>query len=289
MMKSLKILLTMKNNFNKYFELSLDRIENSLVKDAMAYSLFSNGKRLRSKILLEMVKAYGLDMMYGYDSAIALEMIHTYSLIHDDLPAMDDDDLRRGIKTCHKQFDEATAILAGDALLTYSFNILSNSALKDAVKIKLINLFSDFAGANGMILGQCLDMNGNIEQNKEYLEYMHKNKTGKLFALCFMSAGIISENEQDLKLLEQIGYTLGLAFQYQDDLLELTQTTEQLGKSTNSDETNHKLTINHFYDIDQINDLMNLCYNNCVESLKELNININTIIEIILEIKNRTR
>ncbi len=276
--------------FKEYFNNGLNDIKQSKIKEAMTYSLFSNGKMLRSTLLLEMTNAYKYDVQDAYSSALALEMIHTYSLIHDDLPAMDDDDLRRGRNTCHIEFDEATAILAGDGLLTEAFNTILKSELSADKKIKLVAHLSQFAGANGMILGQCLDMEANnVLPSYEYMKDIHKNKTGKLFALSFMMSAIISGNEQHLSTLEEIGYTLGLAFQIQDDIFEITKTTDELGKNTNSDATNDKMTINKFFNLSEATNLMNKCYNESIEMLDNLNIDSVKVKEIIENIRNRNR
>ena len=189
--------------FNDYFLKSLDDIEISNVSKAMKYSLFSNGKMLRSKLMIEIGKSYNLNEEVIYPFATALEFIHTYSLIHDDLPAMDNDDLRRGRNTCHIEFDEATAILAGDALLTHAFKLLTKSDINPELIVKIVAYFSEFAGANGMIYGQDLDMNKTINNVDDLIE-THKHKTGKLFALSFIIPGVIAK-EDNLELLENAG------------------------------------------------------------------------------------
>ena len=277
-------------SFNNYFNNSLNNITDSKVKDAMSYSLFSNGKQLRSKILIEMTKAYGIDETLAYNPAIALEMIHTYSLIHDDLPAMDNDDLRRGKNTCHKEFDEAIAILAGDALLTHAFDLLVESSLSDTQKIQLIKLYNQYAGANGMILGQVLDMYANTsEYNLEYLKNMHLNKTGRLFSISFITSCIIANKTIDKSILDKIGSDLGLAFQIQDDLFEVTKTTDEIGKNVSSDKDNNKITINKFLNIEQANNLMNNLYDNAINNLIKLDINSDNIIKLINNIRERSK
>ena len=277
-------------SFNNYFNNSLNNITDSKVKDAMSYSLFSNGKQLRSKILIEMTKAYGIDETLAYNPAIALEMIHTYSLIHDDLPAMDNDDLRRGKNTCHKEFDEAIAILAGDALLTHAFDLLVESSLSDTQKIQLIKLYNQYAGANGMILGQVLDMYASTsEYNLEYLKNMHLNKTGRLFSISFITSCIIANKTIDKSILDKIGSDLGLAFQIQDDLFEVTKTTDEIGKNVSSDKDNNKITINKFLNIEQANNLMNNLYDNAINNLIKLDINSDNIIKLINNIRERSK
>lgn len=279
-------------SFIKYFNNSLNCVVSSKVKDAMEYSLFSGGKMLRSKILLSIVKGYSQDEEIAYPIALALEMIHTYSLIHDDLPGMDNDDLRRGRKTCHIQFDEATAILAGDALLTESFKMITDAKIDDEKKIKIIRLFSDFAGANGMIYGQILDMEAESSDKKlniDYLKEMYKNKTGKLFAISFMIGAIMNDKINDIEKLENVGYKLGFGFQIQDDLLEVTKDSKEIGKSNNSDVNNNKMTITSYLSINEATKLMDDCYNESIETLKSILVSSNEIINIVEKIRNREK
>ena len=216
--------------------------KDSKVRDAMEYSLMAGGKRIRPNLLYTLVKGYGLDETIADEFACALEMIHTYSLIHDDLPAMDNDDLRRGRPTCHKQFDEATAILAGDGLLTSAFSVASSSTLDSEKVVKCIQVLSEMAGSNGMILGQILDMNEEEQSNWEYVKEVHRYKTGCLLSAPLMIGAILAD--QPKKIIEQwhsIGISLGLAFQIQDDILDVELTSEEFGKS-NSDARNDKKT-----------------------------------------------
>ncbi len=216
--------------------------KDSKVRDAMEYSLMAGGKRIRPNLLYTLVKGYGLDETIADEFACALEMIHTYSLIHDDLPAMDNDDLRRGRPTCHKQFDEATAILAGDGLLTSAFSVASSSTLNSEKVVKCIQVLSEMAGSNGMILGQILDMNEEEQSNWEYVKEVHRYKTGCLLSAPLMIGAILAD--QPKKIIEQwhsIGISLGLAFQIQDDILDVELTSEEFGKS-NSDARNDKKT-----------------------------------------------
>ncbi len=216
--------------------------KDSKVRDAMEYSLMAGGKRIRPNLLYTLVKGYGLDETIADEFACALEMIHTYSLIHDDLPAMDNDDLRRGRPTCHKQFDEATAILAGDGLLTSAFSVASSSTLDSEKVVKCIQVLSEMAGSNGMILGQILDMNEEEQSNWEYVKEVHRYKTGCLLSAPLMIGAILAD--QPKKIIEQwhsIGISLGLAFQIQDDILDVELTSEEFGKS-NSDAKNDKKT-----------------------------------------------
>lgn len=274
--------------YDNYFKLALNGIENSRVKEAMEYSFYSSGKRLRSLLLIETVKAFHAEESLAYPAACALEMIHTYSLIHDDLPAMDDDDLRRGQPTCHVKFDEAIAILAGDGLLTEAFKHLSTSVYSDDVKVGCISILADFAGANGMILGQDLDM-GLQACTYDDLKRIHYHKTGKLFAASFMMGAIVAGHTESLKTLHELGITLGLAFQVQDDLLDVTMSSEQLGKNANSDVDNHKVTVLSFYDIEGAKELLEEVFDQCDRLMNEISWNHTEISTLITRIKNRRK
>lgn len=217
------------------------------IKEAMQYSLEAGGKRIRPLLVFATIDAFEKNSQMGLDTAIAIEMIHTYSLIHDDLPCMDDDDLRRGKPTNHKVFGEAMAVLSGDALLTYSFQIIAGTN-SDRVttdkKMELILELSRAAGAEGMVGGQVADMEaeGKSLELKE-LEYIHIHKTGKLLAFSVLAGAILSEaSEQQKKCLSLFAHHLGLAFQIQDDILDLEGDQEIIGKPVGSDQSNQKST-----------------------------------------------
>jgi geranylgeranyl diphosphate synthase type II len=214
---------------------------------AMRYSLMAGGKRLRPILVLASGEAFGASTDDLMPAACAFEMIHTYSLIHDDLPAMDNDDLRRGRPTCHKAFDEATAILAGDALLTQAFRVLSADAphLNTERQIRVIREITAAAGTvDGMIGGQMADIeNEGRPIDEATLEYIHRSKTGALICAPVVVGGIIAgANEPELDKLRAYGQRIGLAFQIADDILDVTSTSEQLGKTAGKDITAHKAT-----------------------------------------------
>jgi geranylgeranyl diphosphate synthase type II len=218
------------------------------VVEAMHYSLFAGGKRLRPILCLAAADAVGGDPGEALPAACALEMIHTYSLIHDDLPAMDDDDLRRGQPTCHKKFDEATAILAGDGLLTEAFHILAASAPRDggreAALVEVIELIARAAGYQGMVGGQMLDLQaeGRRVTLKE-LETIHRLKTGALLtASCRAGAILGGGTRSEITILTGYGEKFGLAFQITDDLLDVEGSTAEMGKPAGSDEARGKAT-----------------------------------------------
>ena len=213
--------------------------------DSVLYSIQVGGKRLRPMLLLELLEAFGQELTEAYfQVAGALEMIHTGSLIHDDLPAMDNDDYRRGQLTNHKKFGEDLAILAGDALFLDPFGMIAASALPDAVKVSLILELSDASGSRGMVAGQVLDMEGEHKQlTLAELQTIHANKTGRLLAYPFIAAGLMLELQADIgQLLEKIGKKLGLAFQVRDDILDLVADFEALGKTPQKDLVAEKST-----------------------------------------------
>lgn len=215
------------------------------LNEAARYSLFAGGKRLRPLLTLSTAEALGTSPEKALTAACALELVHTYSLIHDDLPCMDDDDLRRGKPTLHKAFNEATAVLAGDYLLTYSFEVIaSDKELTETQKIRLITILAQAAGGGGMIGGQLLDMKAEGEQLPlERLATIHRFKTGAMISASVAFGAVIAGAEgKVLEQLAQFGYDIGLAFQIVDDLLDVTQTEELLGKTANSDLVNDKST-----------------------------------------------
>ena len=207
-------------------------------ESALQDMLRAGGKRFRPALLLGVVKAYNPLMLESARyAALAIEFLHTYSLIHDDLPAMDDSPLRRGHPTLHVSFDEVTAILAGDALNTYAFEFLANAPFSDEIRIKLIRELASNGGLNGMVLGQAIDC---YFENKplalEDIKILHTNKTAKLIAASLkMGALIVAEDDVAQKLYD-FGIKLGLLFQIQDDILDVTQSSEEAGKLTNNDE-----------------------------------------------------
>ena len=213
--------------------------------ESVLYSIQAGGKRLRPLLLLELLEAFGQELTEAhFQVAGALEMIHTGSLIHDDLPAMDNDDYRRGQLTNHKKFGEDLAILAGDALFLDPFGMIAASALPNEVKVALILELSDASGSRGMVAGQVLDMEGEHKQlTLAELQTIHANKTGRLLAYPFIAAALILELQADIgQLLEKIGKKLGLAFQVRDDILDLVADFEALGKTPQKDLVAEKST-----------------------------------------------
>ncbi|GAB4073500.1 (2E,6E)-farnesyl diphosphate synthase [Barrientosiimonas marina] len=215
------------------------------LKNSMLYSIRAGGKRMRPVLLMASYEAYHHDREKALSAALALEMIHTYSLIHDDLPAMDDDDLRRGQPTNHKQYDDATAVLAGDALLTFGFEVIAADAyLTSEEKVQLIQLLSEASGPKGMVAGQMLDMEAEKKPvTLAELETIHLNKTGELFRFAIHSGAYLSgATAEQLAYLDQFAHYLGLIFQVQDDILDVSGDPEKLGKPVGSDNENEKNT-----------------------------------------------
>ncbi|AMC01122.1 Farnesyl diphosphate synthase [Aerococcus viridans] len=209
------------------------------LKESMVYSLNTGGKRIRPMLLLATLKALNVDIQIGLNTAVALEYIHTYSLIHDDLPAMDNDDYRRGKLTNHKAFDEATAILAGDSLLTDSFALIANDSKIQNMqtKVNLIAELSKAAGSNGMIAGQILDVDSEGKQiNLRTLQDIHKHKTGELIRYAVFAGGQIAQASSEVAtLLDDFAWAYGIAYQIQNDLQEVMWTDEARGKLNHSD------------------------------------------------------
>lgn len=215
------------------------------LKESMLYSINAGGKRIRPLLLLATINSFGETLSTPmYQVAGALEMVHTYSLIHDDLPAMDNDDLRRGKPTNHKVFGEALAILAGDGLLTGAFQLISLTQLEPLKKLLLIQQLASSSGAQGMVAGQTADILGEKQElTIEELAFVHERKTGRLIRYALLAGGILANQpEEVLMCLQKLAGHLGLAFQIRDDLLDVVSTTEKLGKTAGKDAQEGKNT-----------------------------------------------
>ena len=221
-----------------------DNPQNIIYK-AMRYSVFAGGKRLRPILMMNTCKMCGGDVNEVIPFACALEMIHTYSLIHDDLPAMDNDDLRRGMPTSHIKFGEATAILAGDALLNKAFEVVSQYNGNNPQRaIKAMNMLAVSSGTEGMIGGQIVDMESEGKDiTLDELKYLHLNKTGAIIrSACTVGALMGGANDGEIKAVDEFAQNLGVAFQIQDDLLDIYGDEKVLGKPVGSDDRNDKKT-----------------------------------------------
>lgn len=210
-----------------------------IIAEGMRYSVLNGGKRIRPILLFMTLELLGKNRELGYGSGVAIEMIHSYSLVHDDLPALDNDDYRRGKLTTHKKFGEAAAILIGDGLLTHSFAILAekNRGISPDKIVKIIGKTAQYSGINGMLGGQMVDIESEGKKvDFETLKYIHKNKTGKLISLPIEIGCIIGEAQKGQKqLLKKYGELIGLAFQIRDDILDVEGSFEKLGKPIGSD------------------------------------------------------
>ncbi|ULG73411.1 polyprenyl synthetase family protein [Macrococcus brunensis] len=237
--------MTAKEQVEQYLSGLYHQPVSQVLDDSMTYSLLAGGKRIRPVLLFSTLELFGVPADKGLKTAAAIEMIHTYSLIHDDLPAMDDDDYRRGKLTNHKVFGEAVAILAGDGLLTDSFHQISgDDSLTAEQRMKLITVVSGAAGSRGMVGGQMLDM---VAEDKELtideLKTVHRHKTGDLIRACFECAGIIADqSDAVIQKLVKIGGNFGLIFQIKDDILDVEGSFEKMGKSAGSDVSKDKST-----------------------------------------------
>ena len=275
-----------KENFENYLSSLIQ--QDYIVEKSMNYSLLAKSKRLRPLLLLNLLKDFNVDETIGYPFGSSLEMVHTYSLIHDDLPAFDNDDYRRGKLTNHKAFDEQTAILAGDALLTYSFENLANSFYSDSLKVKLIKLLANYSGKDGMIKGQSLDKEFEGKQvSIDDLLQMDNLKTGKLITVALLGACYIANKEEYLNLFEQVGKKLGIAFQIQDDILDVTADVKQLGKST-SDKDNNKSTYVSLLSLNKAKELVTTLLTEINDLLSDEKNHFDSTKELIAKLANRT-
>lgn len=232
--------------------------QENLIK-AMNYSLEAGGKRIRPVLVYAFCEACGGDYRIASAPASGIEMIHTFSLIHDDLPAMDNDDFRRGKPSCHKAFDEATAILAGDALAVLPFEIIANDpVLTSDQKVRIISCLARAVGRDGMIGGQVIDMENETRNDVDEanLRNMYKHKTGELIAVsCMMGCICAGASDDMIDAAAEYGYRLGLAFQIIDDILDVTSTTEELGKPVGSDSEENKTTFVTLYGVDKAQEI----------------------------------
>lgn len=232
--------------FEGYLGRYLEGLDTSAgLQQACAYSLLAGGKRLRPMLVQLACEALGGQAAHALDAALALEMIHTFSLIHDDLPAIDNDDLRRGKPTCHKAFGEATAILAGDALIFAAFTVIGSSSYRPEVRADLMQAMAEACGWRGLIEGEYADiMAEGRSLDIAQIEAIYGKKTGKLFELALYAGGrIAGGNASELEALRSYGRHLGLAFQAVDDILDVTASSTAMGKTTGKDLLQDKATI----------------------------------------------
>lgn len=259
--------------FGDYFR---EKKNPPVLQQAMEYSLFAGGKRIRPILALASYEACGGDPAEIVPYAATLELVHTYSLIHDDLPAMDDDDLRRGKPTSHKVYGEALAILAGDALLTEAFGILSDPSYSAVVRetdlLRTVREIALASGLNGMVAGQAQDiLSEGLEADHKTLEFIHMHKTGALIRASVMMGPILRGSGTDLTdALSEYGSNIGLAFQVTDDILDVDGDTEELGKTAGSDEEAKKMTFPSLYGVEKSREIAKQLVSAAVSSLNSL-------------------
>lgn len=269
------------NKFENYIGIINDRLdkyknetmqhiaEQRDVAEAMWYSLSAGGKRIRPVLVMEFCRVCGGDTKNAEAAACAIEMIHTFSLIHDDLPCMDNDDYRRGKPSCHKAYDEATALLAGDALENLAFGIIADAVIPDSVKVRLVQALAKAVGVNGMIGGQIIDTEyegKNIPE--EMLLRMYSMKTSALLkAACLMGCICAEADEEKMTAAIKYAENLGLAFQIIDDILDITGNEQQLGKPIGSDAANGKITYASLNGLEKSNSYAAKLTENALDSL----------------------
>lgn len=258
--------------------------------ESMRYSVLAEGKRLRPVMCLEACRVFGGNIENAIPTACAIEMLHAQSLIHDDLPCMDNDDFRRGKPTNHKVFGEATAVLAGDALLSFAPQlIIQKSNLSAETKLKLVEEYTIAAGAYGLIAGQIVDIDSEGKQiSPETLEFIHTHKTADLFKLALKSGAIIAGvNEELIQVMAELGQHLGFAFQICDDILDETSTFEKLGKTLGKDKEAKKPTYTALFGIEKARKEVICTLNSTYDIMNENNIKSRIFDEIISGIKER--
>lgn len=291
---------------NEYIELINKKLDEYIPEDvfpqdifkAMKYTVTLPGKRLRPVMCLESCRIFGGNIEDAIPTACAIEMLHAQTLIHDDLPCMDNDDFRRGKPTNHKVFGEANAVLAGDALISFAPQIiLKNSKNIGSEKlIKVIEEYTQYAGAYGVIAGQVADIEAekNWENNsfgiapEKLLDFIHTHKTADLFRLSLRSGAIIAgANEDELKKISEFAQKLGVAFQISDDILDVISTFEEMGKTIGKDENSDKLTYVTLYGLEESKRKLSCLIDECYGMIKEFNIQSEPLLDIISGIKKR--
>ena len=268
----------------KDYFLRKEKTYSSILYEAMSYSLNTGGKRVRAILFLLAYSIYKKDYKKVLEVALGIEMIHTYSLIHDDLPCMDNDDLRRGKPTNHKVYGDAIATLAGDALLNEAMNIFFDFSLEKGIdSLRACSIISKASGSDGMIAGQIVDIinEGNRELSLDELNYMHSKKTGELIRASIVAGAILGgANEKDIDTLSKYGYKLGLAFQIKDDILDVTSSTEVLGKDAKSDIENNKVNFISLFGVEKCKEICKSLTKECLEYLESIEGNTKELIEL---------
>ena len=262
-----------RNSLNIYAKEYIENLEiPELLKESIIYSLVNDGKKIRPLSFLYLLKFYNIDYKEYFDVALAIELVHTYSLVHDDLPEMDNDDYRWGKPTNHRVYGQDIAVLTGDSMLTLAFEVLSKSNINDTLKVNLIQQFANYSGAMGMIAGQVYDVKQkNYQVDANYLRLMHSLKTGRLIELPLDSACKIARKESDLDYIRSFGKELGIAYQIKDDILDYYGEFEKIGKLPSDEDM---ITYLSFYGIDECKELLEKHTTNAIEISRKLENNL---------------
>ena len=272
------------NNFKLFIETNKDKLNAfakdyveklempDILKESITYSLVNDGKKIRPLSFLYLLKYYGIDYSKYFDIALAIELVHTYSLVHDDLPEMDNDDYRWGKYTNHKVFGQDVAVLTGDAMLTLAFEVLSDVDVEPELKVRLIKQFSNYSGAMGMIAGQIYDVKQkNYDVDADYLRKMHSLKTGRLIELPLDFACLVANKLEDYDDVKEFGQQLGIAYQIKDDILDYYGDFEKIGKLPSDEDM---ITYLSFYGIEECEELLKQHTFNAITVAKHLNNNL---------------
>ena len=276
--------LKMQNDFENYIKDYFKDFKDSTLKEAMLYALMGSGKRFRPRLIFSIES----DEKKAFPCALALELIHNYSLVHDDLPCMDDDDYRRGRLSTHKKYGEAMAVLVGDALLTESFKVLALS-FKGSELSKLVAILSTYAGAKGMVYGQYLDLKYEGQKTIGYdvVKKIDYYKTACLFIAALKMVMILKNDEAHEELYQKLGEKIGILFQIQDDLFDIIRTKEETGKPQNSDLKKGKITALRFKSTLEIQKLLDEEFSATFELIKGFDFDTNGLKELITSLKER--
>ena len=262
-----------RNSLNIYAKEYIENLEiPELLKESIIYSLVNDGKKIRPLSFLYLLKFYNIDYKEYFDFALAIELVHTYSLVHDDLPEMDNDDYRWGKPTNHRVYGQDIAVLTGDSMLTLAFEVLSKANINDTLKVNLIQQFANYSGAMGMIAGQVYDVKQkNYQVDANYLKLMHSLKTGRLIELPLDFACKIARKESDLDYIRSFGKELGIAYQIKDDILDYYGEFEKIGKLPSDEDM---ITYLSFYGIDECKELLEKHTTNAIEISRKLENNL---------------
>ena len=262
-----------KTKLNTYAKEYLEKLDMpDLLKESIRYSLVNDGKKIRPLSFLYLLKYYGVDYSKYFDIALAIELVHTYSLVHDDLPEMDNDDYRWGKLTNHKVFGQDIAVLTGDAMLTLAFEVLSECDVEASLKVRLIKQFANYSGAMGMIAGQIYDVKQkNYDVDADYLRRMHSLKTGRLIELPMDFACLVANKLDEYNDVREFGQQLGIAYQIKDDILDYYGDFEKIGKLPSDEDM---ITYLSFYGIEECEELLKKHTLNAINVAKRLNNNL---------------